>query len=198
MFTFTWIEIIGAIVAIVMGVAAFLKYLRPWLRRHIIRVDLQDPRKPVTKERLSWGDVSKGITNILLPYAKSFKPDVIFGINRGGAIVGGIIAKKLNIPQVFILDINFDRPTILIEQRQDRALLGSRILLVDDALRTGAHMRAAGEYLRNQYKNIELRRMVILCLMIEEIGPERVPRIPSVECYAFFTHDGRVKLPWDP
>jgi len=199
MFNWTWIGIIAGIITIIGTALSLLKrFLWPWLKRHVAWVDLQDHNKPVTKERLSWQDVFEGIIKALLPDAQNFKPDVIFGINRGGAIVGGIIAKKLNIPQVFILDINFDRPTIVIEHRQNQVLPGSRVLLVDDALRTGRHMKAATEYLRDRYRNIEIRRMVILHLKMEYVGPERGPRIPSVERYAFFTFDGRVKLPWDP
>jgi len=199
MFNWTWIGIIAGIITIIGTALALLKrFLWLWLKRHVAWVDLQDHKKPVTKERLSWQDVFEGIIKALLPDAQNFKPDAIFGINRGGAIVGGLIAKKLNIPQVFILDINFDRPTIVIEHRQNQVLPGSRVLLVDDALRTGDHMRAATKYLRDRYRNIELRRMVILHIMREDVGPEIRPRIPSVERYAFFTFDGRVKLPWDP
>lgn len=159
--------------------------------------DLQDPQKPVEKERLSWLDVSCGLEKFLKEM-KDFKPEVIFGINRGGAILGGLIAKKLHIQQVFILDVDQKRPTeqMVIEHRQPQTPLSGNVLLVDDARRTGESMKVASDYLLTCYKDIDLRRGVLLRIDITRVGLGSRSPTP-IDYYSFHTSNGNVKLPWD-
>ncbi len=158
-----------------------------------------DPTKPV-RENLSHQDVHKGLL-ILVEDAKAFQPDFIYGINRGGAIVGGYIAKMLDIPGIYLLTVNSDLPSDqrVIEHRDDGLQIHGRVLLVDDAKRKGEHMREAVDYLSRQYSGITLRRQVLLEMSVPHYGPERTKfRSIPVERTAFFTNDISVRLPWDP
>lgn len=188
--------------ASVLGIAAVAIPTYFWITKKVRLVSLQDPKLNVTKDRLSFEDAKLGI-DILSEDALRYKPDFIFGINRGGAIVGGMIAKKQKKSLVYILEVNFDkdRKKRVIEHRLgDDIPIQSRIkiLLVDDAFRVGGHMSLASDYLKLKYPNAEIRRVVLLEIKFSTIGPEISARKPvPIECSAFFTHDGRVKSPWD-
>ena len=155
--------------------------------------------KPTEKNSLSQEEVMQGL-EVLIEDARHFQPMYILGINRGGAIVGGCIAKRLNIPYIYLLIVNCDLPDgeRVIENRIPMDKLEGRILLVDDAKRKGEHMREATQYLQQKYPQIILRRQVLLEMQIKHAGPEKVSFLaPPVERAAFFTGDGSVILPWD-
>jgi hypothetical protein len=92
--------------------------------------------------RLTYLDVQAGLA-ALIEDARMFAPDCVVGINRGGAIVGGCIAKQLGIGKLSLLSVNCDLKPVVTEHRSARLPLTGRILLVDDALRKGEHMRAS-------------------------------------------------------
>lgn len=200
----TMIEIIGLIAGVLAIFGAIYAVWKRYRHRVLILITpLQDPKKPVSEERLSIEDTYQGINN-LIEDARRFNPDYIFGINRGGAIVGGILAKKLQKPQVYILYVNLDHDSSkhIIEHRGDTDTTiiknGEKILLVDDALRNDEHMRIASEYLKKTYPNIELRRMVVLQIKMDMVGPEKCWLPLSIEHSAYYTFLTTVKLPWDP
>ena len=165
---------------------------------------MQNPKHNVSKERLSFVDVERGI-DLLVEDAERFNPDYIFGINRGGAIIGGIIAKKLKKPVIYLLEVNFDKNKELriIEHQSGNEIQVQgqnriKILLVDDSFRSGEHMSVASEHLKEKYKNVELRRIVLLEIKFSLVGPETKTRnLVPIERSAFFSHDGRTKNPWD-
>lgn len=195
------VDLIGLLSSI-LGIATVVISVYLWLTKKIRWVVVQDPKQSVTKGRLSFEDVKLGI-DILVEDAVRFNPDWIFGINRGGAIVGGMIAKKLKKPFVYLLETNLDKDKErrVIEHRvgddiptQSR----TKILLTDDAFRSGEHMSWASEYLKSRYPNAELRRVVLLEIKFTQVGPEVTTRnLVPIECSAFFTYDGRVKNAWD-
>jgi len=191
-----WLSYIS-VFCTVAGVSIVVVYR--WLRTHSVVFSVHDPAKPVSGGRLSYPDVQRGL-GLLLDDARQFKPDLIMGINRGGAIVGSCLAKQMNIPWVYLLSVNCDNPgpTRVVENRADRSPLRGKVLLVDDALRKGEHMREATEYLRRKYPGIEIRRMVLLKMTIPHLGAEQQTfRNVTVEKAAFETHDASVLLPWD-
>jgi hypoxanthine phosphoribosyltransferase len=167
-----------------------------WSRMH----GTHDPTLPVGKEGLSLDDIRTAI-EILSTDAQAFAPDFIYGINRGGAIVGGFIAKQLKIPHVYLLTVNCDRSPEhrVVEHRAHRKPPSGKVLLVDDAKRKGEHMREAAAFLTSRYKGIALRRVAVLELRVPHQGPEKtVFRDDQIDRSAFFTNDASVMLPWDP
>jgi hypoxanthine phosphoribosyltransferase len=148
---------------------------------------------------LSYADVQRGI-GLLVADARQFGPDIILGINRGGAIVGGCIAKGLGLPWVYLLHVDCDRDLggRVMENRLSESPLEGRVLLVDDAMRKGEHMREASEYILKKYSGVVLRRSVLLKMAVPHLGAERKTfRNESVDKAAFETENASLVLPWD-
>ena len=173
-----------------------------WLKHHAVVVVRQPSKETVVeKGPLNYLDVQSGLGR-LLKDARDFDPTHIFGINRGGAIVGGMLAKRLGLSHINLLYVNCDYEAGFRVQEQalgDR-LSPRRILLVDDAKRKGEHMREAHSYLQNTYPAAEIRERSVLLELdpLPHEGPEPVSfHTPCVERAGFTTQDHTVLLPWD-
>lgn len=154
------------------------------------------PSPDAVTNTLTYADVQVGCER-LLEDARHFAPDEIVGINRGGAIVGGMLAKGLGIPFVKTINVNCDhKPAVVTEPVDD---LRGRILLVDDACRKGEHMREAYAWLAEREGVQAVRRVVMLNMSLNHMGPEKhVFNGGHVDKHAFMTHSSAVYLPWDP
>ncbi len=191
-------ELIGFIAAVcTIAVAAGGVYT--WIRGHALIVRVHDPHKNVERDSLSVIDVARAM-KLMTEDAERYKPDHIVGINRGGAIVGGWLAKQLQMEAPILLIVNSDKP----EARRVTTRLGrngqlaGRIYLVDDAQRKGEHMREAVEYLSNKHSGVVIRRAVVLQMDVTHQGPEAVAfRAPRSEFVGFLTTNGSITLPWD-
>jgi hypoxanthine phosphoribosyltransferase len=191
----TLLVYISAILAI-LGVSGLTVY--QWARRHTFFVRLHNMDRAV-EDTLTFEDVRRGL-DVLAADAAKFKPDHIFGINRGGAIVGGYLAKQLHLSQVNLLSVNCDLPPErrVVDNRKGLSAIDGNVLLVDDVHRKGEHMREASQYLQSRYPSIRLRRMVLLNMDVVHEGPEATTfRDTPVERHAFLTYDTRVLLPWE-
>lgn len=103
----------------------------------------------------SWEEVYKGIRQLSEKIEGEYKPDLIVAISSGGAIIGGMLSRLLDVP---ITQITRSNPR-LEETKPDNStttffpdviMRGKNILLVDDLVRSG---RTLHEY----YKEIEGR-----------------------------------------
>ena len=190
---FQIVSLVAGFLTIVTVTIAIVRYLK---RTELI-VRVQNPKDPVKKLVLSPVDIFKGL-EILTNDAHRYLPDVIIGINRGGALVGGYIAKKLNKPIVYSIDVNFDRDNRIIDYSDSYIPSDTKkILLVDDSIRSGRHMRDASAYLKTKHPNCELRRAVLLEIRSVSPSPESTFAPNPVEVTAFHSFDARVKLTWD-
>lgn len=191
-------ELIGFIAALcTIAVAAGSTYT--WLRGHALIVRVHDPQKNVEQDNLSVIDIARAMKR-MAEDAERYKPDYIVGINRGGAIVGGWLAKQLEMEAPILLIVNSDEP----QARRVTARLGrngqltGKIYLVDDAQRKGEHMREAAEYLSSKHSGVMVRRAVLLQMDVTHQGPEAVAfRAPRSEFVGFLTTNGSIALPWD-
>jgi len=192
-------ELIGFIAAVcTIAVTAGGAYT--WLRGHALIVRVHDPNKNVEQDSLSVIDVADAMKR-MAEDAERYQPDYIVGINRGGAIVGGWLAKQLQMEAPILLIVNADKP----QDRRVVARLGrggqltGKIYLVDDAQRKGEHMREAVAYLNDKHPGLEIRRAVVLQMDVTHQGPESVAfRATRSEFRGFLTTNGSVALPWDP
>lgn len=203
-----WVQI----ASIVITVTSISLAIHAWSRTRTFIRRRQDPNKRVPDYTvLSYTDVEAGIEK-LAHAAQRLKPDHVVGINRGGAIVGGCLAKKLHIPDpaknsgFFLLNVYLPRPeeplekAEVIEQRADSIQIkaGDTVLLVDDSMRTASHMALAEKYLLKTYEDIKLKKYVLLHVAPRLVGPEPYNVETQVDECAFVTSGGHVLWPWDP
>lgn len=170
-----------------------------WLRSHAFIMRIHDPDKPVESGDLSALDVLKAMQRIAED-ARRYNAEQIVAINRGGAIVGGWLAKRLGLRAPIIFVVNSDEPPErrVIPQMHNHFELAGKVYLVDDAQRKGEHMREAVRYIRAQYPAVEIRRAVLLQMDVPHAGPEVVAFQGSpCDFKGFFTSSARVALPWD-
>jgi hypoxanthine phosphoribosyltransferase len=170
-----------------------------WLKGHALIVRVHDPSKNVERDNLSVIDVSRAMKR-MVEDARNYQPNYIVGINRGGAIVGGWLAKKLQMEAPILLTVNSDEPKgrRVVARLERSSLLIGKIYLVDDAQRKGEHMREASAYLNNKHPGVEIRRAVLLQMDVPHQGPESVAfRGTRSEFVGYSTTNGSVVLPWD-
>lgn len=190
------IGVISGLITIALGLVA----VYGWVRSHAFIIRVHNPQQAVSGDALTILDVSRAMER-LAEDARAFGPDHIVGINRGGTIVGGWLAKKidLEIPTIYV--VNSDEPPgkrVIPQVSRTAADLSGKIYLVDDAQRKGEHMREARNYLMARYPNAQVRRAVLLQMSVPHAGPEAVAfRSTPCEFTGFFTSDAAVVLPWD-
>lgn len=191
-------ELIGVVAGLI-TIAVTGGSIWAWVRSHTFVVQVHDPAKPVRGDKLSIVDIEKAMQR-MVEDARQYGPDQIVGINRGGAIVGGWLAKQLKLQTPALLVVNSDQPP------GDRVALcmagggtvGSRIYLVDDAKRKGEHMREAISYLNTTHGVGDIRSAVLLQMYVPHGGPE-THAFKSAPCdfSGLKTNDASVSLPWD-
>jgi hypoxanthine phosphoribosyltransferase len=165
-------------------------------RRRIKIVVLQDLDKPLAHD-LKYEEISSAV-NRLVEDARSWGPDCIIGVNRGGAIVGGLVAKHFSGLIVSVIDVDISSPTNprFTVHRAQGSPLPNRILLVDDAYHTGFHMKAAYDHLKTLYPLADFRRVVLM--QVEGSRPTPHPTtMANADFRACWTHRSNAKLPWD-
>jgi hypothetical protein len=170
-----------------------------WVRSHALIVRIHDPAKPVESGDLSMVDVSRAMLRIVED-ARRYNAEQIVAINRGGAIVGGWLAKKLGLKAPVIFVVNSDEPPDrrVVPQMNGKNFLSGKIYLVDDAQRKGEHMREAVKYIRTEYPQVEIRSAVLLQMDIPHAGPELVAfQATPCDFRGFSTSSAKVGLPWD-
>lgn len=218
----TWVSVIPLISVIFLLVSIFTQYIPKqyfwytilcfvilFLTSLIIslyvegkRVRDQEPwhrKELLVKRILSYVDVEYSIDELIKEII-GFSPDIIIGIDRGGAIVGGMLAKYLERPLTTMS--SSDKWTISksilsslddgIKDSEEGAKKISKILLVDDACRTGATLKKAYNTLK-AIPGYELKTATILNEE-RELGPSKVCK-PNF--YVYKTEQANVRMPWD-
>ena len=166
------------------------------------RVREQEPwpkNKLVVKEILSYVDVAYA-RDELIEEIRGFSPDVIIGVDRGGAIVGGMLAKYIKRPLTTMS--SSDKWTISksilsslddgIKDSEERTKEISKILLVDDACRTGGTLKKAYNTLK-KIPGYEIETATILNER-RELGPSKVCK---PDFFVYETEQSNVRMPWD-
>jgi len=137
--------------------------------------------------------------------------NLIIGIDRGGAIVGGLLAKILKIP-VTTIGIKYAKNSPLGNQGYQTAIDAlknfnnidftnvKRIILIDDAVRTGTNMSTAKKMLEDyltkhgfSLNNIDIKTACIL----KVLQPAHRPGLVKPDFFVFKTEISRLTLPWD-
>jgi hypoxanthine phosphoribosyltransferase len=142
------------------------------------------------------------VTRAIEDFAERLKnnmPEYIVGIDRGGAIAAGLLAKRLRFHR--------DCPKLRLIHRADKhecgfasgiiedELKGKSVLVVDDACRRGDTMAGALGYIEKTLQPAQVRTFVILLVKGNCARP--VPILGRIDYHAYFTTKLTVTLPWD-
>ncbi len=181
---------------------AILVFKRVWLER-----EKPIDRKELVTRDLSWIDVKYAIDQLIsdIEYA-NFIPDIILGADKGGAIVAGILGKKLTIRGTMMFSTDqYSISSSLgslddgIKDPTKRTIEINKILLVDAACRSGTTMNSAIKNLEKAIEGaggIEFKKAVILNVR-GGIGGHRFSK-PDLDFFIYETDNTNIKLPWDP
>jgi hypoxanthine phosphoribosyltransferase len=192
----------------------FLFYIGYSYAKYKSEKKVKDPRQDVTNH-LNYRDVEFAIyclVNQLLesrflieiePGSKHFDPckNLVIGIDRGGAVVGGLLAKSLGLP-LTVIGVRYaansplpdSTPTsILFRNNLVNIDLNSvqRIILIDDTIRTGSSMKIALDELLNKNKE----RGIIKLACILKITGYRY--IIEPDYFVYHSPNSRINPPWD-
>lgn len=134
------------------------------------------------------------------------KKNILIVINRGGAIVGGMLAKNLGLPPKTLV-LLYDLPPARGAGEQAFELakrclenidfnVVTRILLVDDAMRTGVTMEHAERILRNILNEKKVSDKVSykkVCILYQK----QYSPLTEPDFYVYKTQKSGIMLPWD-
>ena len=110
----------------------------------------------ITKDKLVSGFINpddiENALKLLTNFTLQKQPNSIIGINRGGAMIGGILALQTKIPsknyiQCHVSGEKFDCPT---------EGLSSPVMIIDDISRTGRSMRKTEMYIKSVFPSAEV------------------------------------------
>ncbi|OGD86894.1 hypothetical protein A2164_00965 [Candidatus Curtissbacteria bacterium RBG_13_35_7] len=123
-------------------------------------------KQTVKPQKITFNEL---ITKIPFKEICEFAPEAVVGIERGGAILGAIVASRLDIGMVSILASLYDdkkpanrlytKPIIRITNSLNH-LVGKRVLLVDDVANTGKTLATAKGVLSDKVKSKEIKTFV--------------------------------------
>jgi len=160
----------------------------PKLMGRPLDADLLDRDEPT----LTWAEVANGIVDLVGQLA-DWHPDRIIGINRGGAIVGGMLAKALQIRYIAVISIVEENGHFRIEEAPTIDERPARIVIVDEARRSGRHLAYAETYVRAEFTKSEVRLMTLVDTAYVSMDSQR----PTLSYSAYSTRLSSVLLPWD-
>jgi hypoxanthine phosphoribosyltransferase len=176
------------------------------------RVAANPPDQPSRVGRLSWELVGQLFNALVgaeprtdlgasepLP-TKAWTPDLIAGINRGGAIVGGMLAKLLKMSgrHGLIHIVAHERrglevlqPLLLPELDEPPC----RVLIADDAYNSGYHLSLARRALYERYGDETNIRQAVL-VFVEPKDPAVADLAPDY--YGVLLKSREYEFPWSP
>ncbi|MBI4454300.1 MAG: phosphoribosyltransferase [Acidobacteria bacterium] len=188
-----WFTVISGILAIGgVTIALGKNYLIPYLRKHINKP--LDPLRPVTRNTLDYKDIPSAVA-LLAEKISSKRPDIVLGIDRGGAVVGGILAKYFRIPIRLLYRIESEEGFYSDLDASD--VNGKVVVLVDDASRTGRSIEKAAKYVKSRLSPQSLVVAVLLLTKIDYRGHKEITPSELVDQFSYFTTRTDIKLPWD-
>jgi len=142
---------------------------------------------------LSWNDVAYLVDRITA--GVTGRIDALIAVSRGGIVPAGLLAKRLNVRQVFIAAVSFFRDEdqqlewpVYLQFPEDRLLRDQRILVVDD-------IWEHGRKITNVRERIELAGgQAVTAVLHLRSGPAAATD-PAPDIYGAQTQDN-VIYPW--
>jgi hypoxanthine phosphoribosyltransferase len=133
------------------------------------------------RDRLSWRVVEKCMKSILKTmHQTNYRPDLIVGVGRGGAIVAGMLAGNLGHVPLFVVDTEIDRTTRSVKANiRFQGLLpdvtGKKVLVVVGELYSGEDLRTVTEFVES-HKPAQVLTMSLFSHPAASITPDYLGR----------------------
>jgi hypoxanthine phosphoribosyltransferase len=145
-----------------------------------------------------WEEVGELFESMLKSFG-DWRPDVVVGINRGGLMVGGVVAKRFGLPGISVIRIlggtaEGDLP--LAAERLPEPEPARRVLLADEAYRSGIHAWIALRELEKRFPDADIKYAVLVEGKIKETAPVARKRRPDF--VGGTNRTATFVLPWDP
>ncbi len=166
----------------------FVSFLIPWLRRNLKQYI--DYTRAVESNIETFSEVEIGLSR-LHRRIENEKFDAIISFDRGGAIVGGYLAKVTGLPLLYIRRAQTGSEPIACFLPDD--VRGKSILLVDDAYRSGSSMRRAHAVVMQSQPQMIKTLALLNTIPRYNYHQQLLP----LDFYAYFTKMITLKLPWD-
>lgn len=144
-------------------------------------------------ELVGWDVIDEGANEVVDKIeASGFKPDVVLGILRGGIVPARLIADRLGVDDIAVMEVKLYKATGIkgerpyIRQPPVLPLTGRRVLIVDDISDSGLTLQLAVEAV-NLYMPVEVRTASIYIKPWTELVPD----------YYAFTTRNWIVFPWE-
>ena len=144
-------------------------------------------------ELIEWSTLDEGVEEIVAKVESSgFKPDVIVGILRGGVIPARLVADRLGVNDITVMEVKLYKGTGIrgerpyLRQPPVLSLTDKRVLIVDDISDSGLTLQLAVEAV-NLFMPKEVRTASIYIKPWTEFVPD----------YYAFTTRNWIVFPWE-
>ncbi|MBN1329794.1 MAG: phosphoribosyltransferase [Candidatus Heimdallarchaeota archaeon] len=105
---------------------------------------------------LDFGTIWNQVSQLSAKIAKTYKPDILIGISRGGLVITRLFSDILGIKDIGIIGVGFytnigetaKKPTL--SQELTTSVEGKKVLLIDDVSDTGKSLVVAVKYLKDK------------------------------------------------
>jgi hypoxanthine phosphoribosyltransferase len=188
-----YIYILSAIIGIAVALPVIWGFLRRWRKRKLHPE--MPPDVTLIESPPSWEEVYTGVKKLSERIASEYEPELLVAISSGGAIIGGMLSRLLDIPLTQIIRSNprseetkpDNSNTVFLP---DAIMAGKKILLVDDVARSGQTLeKYYAEIQEGGESPSEIRSA---CLMI---SGEHWIKKPDYCVYG--AHKIGIRMPWD-
>jgi nucleoside phosphorylase/adenine/guanine phosphoribosyltransferase-like PRPP-binding protein len=144
---------------------------------------------------IGWNEIGPAMDD-LIAYADDFAPQYVVGVNRGGGIVGGVIAKSLGIDKLHLVYVDrIDGKLVVDRSCLPEFLPDSRILFADDTYSTGAILTAVRHAIARETTGCVIRSAVLVEWKHVEYYPGESSRVERPDRVGLTLVDRRL-LPW--
>jgi len=155
------------------------------------------PRELSRGETLSHAAAELGLANIeylltRITKNRGHKP-FLFGLNKGGGMLAHVLAHRMDLHQKYLVkcDYNIEYESIYCE---DRDVLDSSIIIIDDVSRTGKTLNIIKEYLHKKYPRTKVYTVVLVSSLQEKIGLDSF--IPQIDYAPWYSRHSTITFPW--
>lgn len=132
---------------------------------------------------MNWQEVDDQIRQLATKMSQ--KPDLIVGIARGGLIPARLLAKYLDVKDVYALTFKKQGSQRVLRSEIKESLGGKQILLVEDILESGRSLKTALTYLESLGAEVKTVSLYLL------------PQPKIIPDYYISKQDKMPIFPWD-